>query len=177
MSLVFGFKKKKPKTDFFTVAVVPNDGADQSLVTYIDHDLIFERGLLPEWIVGVLHKSLGDGGELIPENFSQNSVFVDFLHRFVAETASQDRNMLAAARSGQHENLFIIDQRTATPQGDVPPEDVIGVFMVENGTISASTYRANRDNHRILSNRGFFDLGEEMMGALQAAATSLLSIQ
>jgi hypothetical protein len=172
---VFGFKKKKPKTDFFTVAVVPNNGVDQSLVTYIDHDLIFERGLLPEWIVGVLHKSLGDGGELIPENFSRNSVFVDFLHRFVAETASQDRNLLAAAKSGQHESLFIVDQRTATPQGDVPPEDIVGVFVVDGGTISSSGYRANRDNHRILSDRGFFNLGEEMMGALRAAATSLPS--
>ena len=171
--MVFGFKKKKPKTGFFRVAVVRNNGVDQNVVTYIDHDLIFERGLLPEWIVGVLHKPLGDGGELVPENFSRNSVFVDFLHRFVAETASQDENLLAAAKSGQNENLFIIDQRTATPQGEVPPEDIVGAFVVESGTISSSTYKANRDNHRILSDRGFFDLGDEMMGALRAAATRL----
>ena len=170
---MFGFKKKTPKMDFFTIAVVPNDGVDQNFVTYIDHDLIFERGLLPEWIVGVLHKSVGDGGELVPENFSPNSVFVDFLHRFVAENASRNENLLAAAKSGQHENLFILDQRTATPQGDVPPEDIVGAFVVESGTISPATYRANRENHRILSDRGFFNLGYEMMRALRAAATRL----
>ena len=170
---MFGFKKKKPKSDFFRVVVVQANGGDQNFVTYVGHDMIFERGLLPEWIVGVLRIPLGDGGELVPENFSRNSAFVDFLHRFVADTASRDPNLIAAAKSGQYENLFIIDQRTATPQGEVPPEDIIGAFVVEGGTISSSTYKANRDNHRILSQRGFFDLGDEMMGALRAAAMSL----
>ena len=170
---MFGFKKKKPKIDFFTTIVVSKEGVHQNYVTYIDHDTVFEQGLMPEWVVGELQKPSAEGGELVPENFRPNSVFVDFLHQFVAETASRDENLLAAAKSGQFETLFIIDQRTATPQGDVPPEDIIGVFVVEGGTISSSTYRANRDHHRILTDRGFFNLGTEMMDELRRTAGNL----
>jgi hypothetical protein len=61
--------------------------------------------------------------------------------------------MAEAARLGNGW-VYIIDQRTPTPGGQVPPEDIIGAFEVKDGDILPGSYRAS-PNHMILSPNGF----------------------
>ena len=61
--------------------------------------------------------------------------------------------------------LYVIDQRTATPDGAVPPEDIIGAFEVKGGAIPVRSYRPN-PNHRLLSQRGFFRLDDQLCALL-----------
>jgi hypothetical protein len=53
--------------------------------------------------------------------------------------------------------VAIVDQRTPTPDAEVPPEDIIGAFEVHNGMIVPELYRAS-PNHRLLTGDGFFQL-------------------
>jgi hypothetical protein len=62
----------------------------------------------------------------------------------------------AAARQGQG-YIVVIDRRTATPGGSVPPEDIMGVFEVKDGSVVPGSYRAS-PNHRLLTADGFFQL-------------------
>jgi hypothetical protein len=57
--------------------------------------------------------------------------------------------------------IYIIDQRTPTPEGSVPPEDIIGAFEAAGGKIVPGSYQANGE-HMILSPAGFFRLGSEL---------------
>jgi hypothetical protein len=55
--------------------------------------------------------------------------------------------------------VYVIDQRTRTPQGAVPPEDIVGRFEVKGGQVVPGSYRPS-PKHMILSSCGFFELGE-----------------
>jgi hypothetical protein len=71
----------------------------------------------------------------------------------------------AEAKSTGDGYLYVIDQRTPTPQGAVPPDDIIGAFEVKGGEIVAGSYRSNA-NHKILSARGFFQLDAPLLACL-----------
>ena len=158
--------------DLFRLVVATVDGVTQQFVTLVDNDRIFEHGLQPEQIVGQLRTPTADGGQLTADNFMPNVAFVDFLHDFVARTAAEDSGLREAAASGKVENLFVIDQRTPTPDGNVPPEDILGAFVVRDGSITAADYQSNRGKHQLLTARGFFNLGPGAMQQLVAALSS-----
>lgn len=158
--------------DLFKLVVATIDGAPQQFVTMVDQDSIVEHGLRPEQIVGQLRTPTAEGGKVEADNFMPNVAFVDFLHDFVARTAAEDKGLLEVAASGKVENLFVVDQRTAAPDGNVPPEDILGAFEVRNGSITAADYQSNRGKHQLLTDRGFFNLGAGMMLRLADALSS-----
>jgi hypothetical protein len=100
-----------------------------------------------------------------PDNFGRNPVFVDFLHQFIAVHAPASPEIQAAASEQRTGWIYIIDRRTPTPEGRVPPEDILGGFEVSQGRIVPASYRAN-PAHRILSSSGFFRLGPELEALL-----------
>ncbi|MGH2689833.1 MAG: hypothetical protein ACRDKW_13665 [Actinomycetota bacterium] len=55
----------------------------------------------------------------------------------------------------------VIDQRTRTPDGPVPPEDIIGGVKVENGELVVGSYRRN-PRHLIFSADGLFRLDAKL---------------
>ena len=61
--------------------------------------------------------------------------------------------------------VYLIDGRTRTPGGAVPPEDIIGAFEVRGGRIVPGSYQAG-PRHRILSRDGFFRLSPDLEAAL-----------
>jgi hypothetical protein len=141
-------------------------GQMQDIVSMLPHEHAFETGLAPAAIVGVLSTPLNKGGKLEPSNFARNSAFVEFLHQFVAETAPTDPGLLATAQQVGTGWVYVIDARTPTPQGEVPPHDIIGRFGVENGNIMPASYQPNQ-RHQILSVAGFFDLTPKRMNQLR----------
>ena len=137
----------------------------QDLVTLLPSATFFDRGLVPEAIVGKLLRPLARGEQITPDNFARNRPFVDFLHRFLADEAPRTAACRAEAARMGNGFVYIIDQRTATPAGDVPPEDIVGVLQAANGEVVAGSYKPN-PNHRILSERGFFRLGAHLEALL-----------
>ncbi|HUK83542.1 MAG TPA: hypothetical protein VLZ12_13025 [Verrucomicrobiae bacterium] len=150
------------------------DGRVQDVVGMLPSIYVFEHGLIPEAVVGVLQKPIREGGKLEPSNFARNSIFVNFLHRFIAERAPLDPEIQNAAGRQSTGHVYIIDARTFGPDQKVPPEDVIGRFRVEEGTIVTGSYEPN-PGHVILSNSGFFKLSPTMMRGLREDLVRLQS--
>jgi hypothetical protein len=111
--------------------------------------------------------ALEDGEPIAPENFVRNKVFNDFMHEFIARQGPKLKGLQAEARRQVEGWVYIIDARTATPQGKVPPHDIIGAFEVKAGQVVADSYRRN-DNHVLLSKEGFFRFPPQLQKELSA---------
>ena len=70
--------------------------------------------------------------------------------------------------------VVVIDRRTPTPEGAVPPEDIVGAFVAEDGKVGA--YMAS-PNHRLLTEQGFFRLGDRLEDHLRQALAALATKQ
>jgi hypothetical protein len=99
-------------------------------------------------------------------------VFVDFMHGVIARRGPELPGLVAEAQRQVDGWVFVIDQRTRTPQDAVPPEDIVGVFEVKDGRVVPDSYRAS-PNHQILSADGFFRLGSELQPCLLAELAAL----
>jgi hypothetical protein len=126
---------------------------------------VLARGLPPEAIIGVLLRPLEPGEAITPAVFARNRVFVDFMHEVVARRGPHLLGLQAEARRQRDGWVYIIDQRTRTPQGPIPPEDIVGVFAVKGGEIVPGSYQRS-PRHLILSADGFFRLGAELQACL-----------
>jgi hypothetical protein len=94
-------------------------------------------------------------------------VFVDFMHGVIARRGSDLPGLVEEARRQGNGWVYIVDQRTRTPEGPVPPEDIIGAFEVKGGQIVPGSYRRS-PKHKILSADGFLQLGSELQSCLLA---------
>ncbi len=127
----------------FATLVSPEDMASKGLVTQAILGQVLDRGRKDDL--------------LAPDNFARNRAFVDFMQDVIRKHGPSAPNLIAAARAQRSGWVYIVDGRTPTPQGAVPPEDIIGGFQVEGGDVVADSYLAN-PNHRILSQHGFLQL-------------------
>lgn len=154
-----------------TVCRVDTPEGAKDYVTCLNHEHVFARGLRPEAIIGVILRRLAPGEAITPAVFARNRVFVDFLHALIARRGPELSGLVAeAARQGDGW-VYVIDQRTRTPQGSIPPEDIIGAFEVQDGQVVADSYRPS-PNHMILSADGFFQLGSELQAILLEELTN-----
>jgi hypothetical protein len=67
----------------------------------------------------------------------------------------------------------MLDGRTPSPNGAVPPEDVMGAVAVRAGKLVPGSYHHN-PNHRLLTSDGFFvptELYTLLHGDLRARCT------
>ena len=74
-------------------------------------------------------------------------------------------DLIATARRVRKGPLYVIDQRTRTPETEVPETDVFGEFQVKNGRIVAGSYRPN-PKHHLFSADGFFRLDPDLEDVL-----------
>lgn len=142
---------------FEYVCRVKTPEGERDHVTLLPPEMVFAKGLAPEAIVGVLSRPLQAGERITPEVFARNRVFVDFLHEVIAQHAPSQPELQAEARRLGNGWVYIIDQRTPTPGGPVPPEDILGAFEVKNGEVVPGSYQRS-PKHMILSALGFFRL-------------------
>ena len=110
-----------------------------------------------------------DGGTLVPDNFVANSVFRTFLNSVIAEWGPADPELQDEARRIGNGTVVVIDRRTPTPEGAVPPEDIIGAFVAEDGKVGA--YMAS-PNHRLLTEQ-YFRLGDRLEDRLRQELAAL----
>lgn len=137
----------------------------KDFVTCLPQEQVFAIGLAAEAVIGMLRRSLEPGEGITPAVFARNPAFEDLLHEVVARRGPQLPGLIAEARRQREGWVYIIDQRTRTPRGDVPPEDIVGAFTVASGKIVPGSYQRSR-KHVILSADGFFRLGPELQACL-----------
>jgi hypothetical protein len=155
-----------PRVYVFTVRTP--DGL-KSLASIVPPEVVSARGLSEREIVGEVLARPDSGDTLDPEAFIQNPKFVALVHTVVARHGfEQDEGRAEARRIGQG-SVWVIDQRTATPQGDVPTEDIIGGFEVQDGQLVPGGYQPN-PNYRLFTSRGFFQLGAALPRLLDELA-------
>lgn len=148
------------KQDLIKIYTVRTPVGLQNIASLISQEIAFERGLLPESIIGYFVKEINIE-ELNPNDFIRNSLFVKFLHHSIAEFAPFIKSFQASAQKLINGWVYVIDKRTPDPCGNVPPEDIIGAFEIRKGAVIEGSYKPN-DNHRILSQKGFFRLDVEL---------------
>ena len=147
------------------VYLVDTPGGAKDYLSCLPHEQVFARGLAPEAILGVLLRTLGPGEPITPAVFARNRVFVDFIHGLIARRGPEQPGLVAEARRQGEGWVSVIDQRTPTPQGAIPPEDIIGAFEVKAGQVVPGSYRPN-PRHMTLSADGFVQLGAELQVCL-----------
>jgi hypothetical protein len=146
----------------------------QDVVTLLPPKDTLTKGIIPEAVVGVLKRPLNEGGAIAPENFVRNEVFTDFMHEVIALHGPDLEGLRAEARRQGEGWVYLIEARTAYPQGKVPPHDIIGAFEVKAGRLVARSYERN-PKHDLLSRDGFFRLPpavhEELLRELTARSS------
>ncbi len=137
------------------------------MVSIVPADVAFTKGLLPEAVMGTVPAGTK---QILPSNFTVNPVFVRFLQNFIAKHAPTLSEFLAEAQRQQDGWVYIIDFRTGDVNGDVPPEDILGVFEVKSG--EPLLYQSN-PNYRLFTERGFFVLHPHLEARLLKEIESL----
>ena len=148
-----------------TLCRVENPDGVKYYITCLPLEQMCSRGLAPEAIIGILLRPLEPDEVITPAVFAQNRVFMDFLHRVITRHGPELPGLIAEAGRQRNGWLYIIDQRTRTPEGAVPPEDIIGAFEVRGGQIVPDSYRPF-PSHMILTEDGFLRLGAELQAFL-----------
>jgi len=155
------------------VTWIPGEGM-QHIVSVLPEEMVFVQGLIPQAVVGKLLKPAAEGGTLTPGNFARNKEFVDFLHEIIARFGPDLPGLIGEAKRLGSGRVYVIDGRTRTPQGDVPPHDIIGAFRVEGGVVVRGSYERN-PNHVILSDLGFPILDPALYERLLAELATRMS--
>jgi hypothetical protein len=126
-----------------------------SLLTPKDVDEI--GGLPSEAVCGQFNSD-----DMSPENFRVNPVFVDFMHSIIGTKGIELASLKQAAQKQAKGYLYVIDFRTPDGIfGNVPPEDIIGAFQVDNAVVVKDSYKRN-DKYEIFTKNGLLKLSSDM---------------
>jgi hypothetical protein len=96
--------------------------------------------------------------ETEPEFFKENKEFADFMHLVIGNKGGELTSLKEAAKHQKEGYLYILDFRT--PQGitgNVPSEDIIGAFKIENEQVVKNSYQRNFA-HKIYTKNGLVKL-------------------
>ena len=140
------------------------------LCTFVSHDLIFKHGLIGSVIVGEVDK-LDNGDFDFDSGFRANSLFKETIFNFVQNIMINDSGLIEAAKQQNEGWVHIIDQRTKTPQGEVPAYDIIGGFKVENKELKSFS---ENPNYQIRSENGFTNFGKSLNSKMNDFLENLL---
>ena len=155
-----------PEVYVFTVRT---PGGLRNLASIVPPEVVSARGLSDREIVGEVLERPETGAALDPDAFVQNPKFVELIHSVVARHGFDQEAGRAEARRIGRGSVAVIDQRTPTPEGDVPTEDIIGAFEVRDGELVQDGYRPN-PAYRLFTSRGFFQLGAALAPLLEELA-------
>ncbi|MCU0435708.1 MAG: hypothetical protein MUC87_19765 [Bacteroidia bacterium] len=98
----------------------------------------------------------------LKDNVAINPEFLVAMHETVRDVMVNDADVTAEAETQLNGFVFIIDRRA--PEGsDIPKEDIIGIFLVNERKTDASRYRPNPD-YQLISAKG----GPQLPPAVEA---------
>ena len=155
------------------IYVIDSGTGEEKVLSLLPHEVVFNKGLPSETILGTLSKISSKGNEIKINDFIPNPVFINFLHNIIAKYGPQVSGLSIQAQKQQKGWVYIVDARCPDPQGRVLPEDIIGAFKIADGRIMPNSYTRN-DNHLILSERGLFKLESTLSEYLIQESLKLL---
>lgn len=98
------------------------------------------------------------------ENIEMSSEFMVLYHQAVRDIMQHVPEVISEASQQENGFVFIVDGRA--PEGkDIPKEDIIGIFLVNERKTNASRYRPNPD-YRWFTERGTAQMPHEVAIAL-----------
>ncbi len=97
--------------------------------------------------------------DVINDSFKPNPEFKKTLNSFCTDQLPKQTTLHDKAKEQEEGWIYIIDQRTLDPLGNVPPDDIVGALEVKGGIILR--YQEN-GNYKIHSEKGFINLGKSI---------------
>lgn len=138
------------------------DGKTVCYYTLLPEDVVADCGLPAPLIVGVIDNPEGADvplEEIVSRSLKVNTEFKRTLHGFCAEVLSKMPQLESQASAQGNGWVYITDQRTPDPEGEVPPQDIVGAFEINNGKIVS--YQANQ-KYEVNSVNGFTNFGSSI---------------
>jgi hypothetical protein len=106
------------------------------------------------------------GSDRVAPSFDPNPAFVQLLHQVIADHIAASPGIRREGKRQGDGYVYLLDGRTPQPDGQVPPEDIIGAVAVHGGSVVPGSYQHN-PNHRLLTADGWFVLPPDIEIALQ----------
>jgi hypothetical protein len=145
-------------------------GGEREVVSLLEPEWVYQHGLHPETVMAVLPGSAVPDA-MTPADVQENGPFLRLLSRVIFENAGQCGWLQREAEVQGNGYVYLLDGRTPTPGGRVPPEDIIGAFEVREDALVTGSYRHN-PQHRLFTTAGWFRLPPEIESALQTRLRS-----
>jgi hypothetical protein len=133
----------------------------RDVVSLLPEEIVFASGLKLPAIVGVCTELVSAAVPLSSNSLRPNPEFVKLVHEIIASNGPGLPELQAAATEQVNGWVYVIDARTPTPAGDVPPEDILGRFEVNDGRLVSGSYQPS-PNHQVWSSRGLFKLDDRL---------------
>lgn len=136
--------------------------------TLLPEEVIIDCGLPASLIVGVIENPEGIGEpleEVVSRSLKVNYEFKKTLHGFCAEVLCKMPQLESQAIAQANGWVYVVDQRTADPDGEVPAQDIVGAFEVNDGKIFR--YQPN-PRYEINSVNGFVNFGSPINGEFES---------
>ncbi len=161
-------------TDGYYIYDTVVEGRHRYFASLLPHDRGFTTGLPSEAIIG----EFTSGPEtLTPNAFQQNPEFITFMAYAIGKHASTCPGLIAETRRQQNGFVYILDNRTPTPDDAVPPEDIIGGVEIANGKMLRFH---GSPNYQLLTDNGFMQLDpwlkNRLIEELVAIATGVVNV-
>jgi hypothetical protein len=134
------------------------------VATWLKPELVSRLGLPKESICGFLTES---NASVTPEQFVEYSDFVDLIHNICRERL--DPQLIEFAAQTSERRAALIDQRSPDVNAEIPTEDIIGTYEIENGVVGKFT--AN-PNYRLVTANGCMQLTSWLRECLYALVAS-----
>jgi hypothetical protein len=138
----------------------PATGEIEFHLSFISPDHVFERGMPGQAVLGLL---TAGPDHFDREHFVPNRLFREFYHEVLAGNVARCPDLIEEAKRRKSGHIFIIDPRTPTPNGDVPPEDIVGAVAVDDGEVAG--YEGN-PNFEVYGANGPMRIGGWWRGVL-----------
>jgi len=159
------------------VVEAKSDGKTVFYYTLLPESVVADFGLPAPLIVGVIDNPEGIDEpleEVVSRSLKVNSEFKRTLHAFCAEVLSKMPQLESQAKAQGNGWVYIIDKRTPNPEGEVPPQDIVGAFEINNGKIVS--YQDNK-KYEVNSVNGFTNFGPSINSEFESYMIELAKKQ
>jgi len=127
--------------------------------TFLPESIVAEYGLPSSLIVGIIDNPESSSESLenvIKSSLKVNVEFKKTIQNFCENVLSKMPQIEIQANAQGNGWVYIIDQRTPDPAGEVPSQDIFGAFEISDGKVVR--YQAN-PSYEIYSANGFINFG------------------
>ena len=124
---------------------VENAGTTRHLVCLMESVAAGSTGIPTHAIVGEYTPAAD--GNFDPQSFHPNPEFIAAFAAFMNAEALRAPELIAQAEDNPDDLLYLVDPRTADPDGDIPAADILGSFQVDSsGRIIPGSFKYHPDH-------------------------------